>query len=96
MIAWIMRNFSRLVDNHKECLHPRSKKAGYPAFIWIETPLHENFLEQENEDRNEFNKILNKCADKHENTWSLQLRKIWILKMDHCTLKPRNDSLQKV
>ena len=43
LVDWLIRECDKLVEIKKECLPSRSKKAGYPAFIWIEAPLHDNF-----------------------------------------------------
>ena len=77
VVEWIMRKLSRMVETHKEHLPHHCKKAGYPAFIWIEAPLHDNFTDEANMARSHFNRIVSKAAILQENTWSLQLKKIW-------------------
>ena len=66
-----------MIESHKERLPARCKRAGYPAVIWIEAPLHDNYTDDMNEIRNHFNKTLNKTAVLYDNMWALQLKKVW-------------------
>ena len=84
VIDWMMREYDRLIMSQKEFVHLRCKKPNYPNFIWIEALLHDNFTKEDNVARALFNKAVNNAAMFHENTWSLQLKKLW---------DPQNNSL---
>ena len=71
-----MVGFTRMVAAHRDNLPHKSKKnAGYPTFVWIEPPLHDNF--DNNPLHAKFNKALNNVTQFHENVYALKLKKIW-------------------
>ena len=74
-VNYIMVEHNRTIMTHKEYLQKRSKKVGYPQFIWIQAPLHVNFAN--NSSRVKFNSTLETAAKKHDNVHTLQLRKGW-------------------
>ena len=71
----IMAEFDKLINTQKEFLPKRSKRPNYPAFIWIQAPLHNNFYN--NSERVKFNRELINVARFHENTYVLPMKKIW-------------------
>ena len=68
ILHWLMVEFDRLITTHKERLSQESKKAGYPCFIWVEAPQHENF--NNNNLRHIFNDGLAIAGNLHENVSS--------------------------
>ena len=77
VLNWLMSEFGRIISAHKEHLPTKAVKPTYPTFIWIETPLHDNFNSQENLLRAKFNKALEMVAQFHDSVYALKLKKIW-------------------
>ena len=75
ILHWLMVEYDRLVTGHKENLQQKSKKLGYPSFMFIEAPYHENF--HNNERREIFNEGLRTAGNLHDRVAVLELKKIW-------------------
>ena len=75
VLNWLMNEYDKLISIHKENLPAKAKRAGYPQILWIEPPLHDNFLN--NRERESFNSTLSTVAQFHPDTWVLKLKKIW-------------------
>ena len=75
LIGAIMTDCDRLIASQKEYLPKRAKKAEYPQMIWILSPLHDNFSNIT--ECIKFNKAVESVAQFHDNTFPLQLKKIW-------------------
>ena len=75
VLDWIMREHNRITESYKEMLPLRAKRANYPQFIWIQAPTHDNFTN--NLMRLKFNNAISSSVQFNENTWSLQLKKVW-------------------
>ena len=75
MVDHLMGEFTKLVEIQKDFLLKKCKKLGYPQFIWIEAPLHDNFVN--NHDRIKFNRALNTAVKFHDDTYVLKFKKVW-------------------
>ena len=75
VIDWIMREHIRIIDIYKEFLPARAKRSTYPQILWIDVPTHDGF--KNNLMRQKYNYAVNTAAQFHENTWTLQLKKVW-------------------
>ena len=56
MLEWLMTELTRVVAAYKDYLPEKSKKDNYPHFMWVQTPFHINF--NNNEHQENFNKNL--------------------------------------
>ena len=75
LLNFVMTEYSRAVSTFKENLPAKCNRDGYPFFLWIQLPMHENF--SNNSARFRFNKCLEECAKMHSNVYTLQLQKVW-------------------
>ena len=75
LINNIMHEFDKLISVQKEFLPKRSRRPNYPSIIWIEPPLHDNFVN--NQEQLKFIRVLNDVAKFHEGTVVLKLKKVW-------------------
>ena len=75
LVHTLMTDYDRYVSAQKDYLPKKAKRPGYPHFIWIEVPLHENFAN--NNDRIKFNKAVRDMSMLHDSTTSLKLKKVW-------------------
>ena len=75
LVKFIMTEFERGVSSFKENLPAKSKREGYPHFLWILAPIHDKF--SNNSERYKFNKAVEDMAKFHVNTSCLELKKIW-------------------
>ena len=75
VLDWIMREHNRIIQSYKELLPMKAKKSNYPQIVWIHAPTHDNF--KNNIMRMKFNSAIDSTILFHENTWSLQLKKVW-------------------
>ena len=76
LIDYLMSEFDKIVKAQNEYLPTKSKQEGkFPHFIWIHAPLHDNFTD--NYERGKFNKCLVTMAKLHQNTSTLELKKVW-------------------
>ena len=74
-LFWLMRQFKQAVMNHKQNLPTKAKRFDQPHFLWIQAPLNVDF--SNNEDRVEFNKVLESVGKQFNSTSVLPLRQIW-------------------
>ena len=75
IIEKIMNEREKIISSHKDYIPDKSKREGYPLFVWIEAPLHNNFWN--NADRIKFNKCVERQTSFHDSTIALQLKKAW-------------------
>ena len=75
MLNWLMAKYEKILDMIRKYLLEKAKKDGYPYFIWIEAPVHNNI--NNNELHEIFNTALNSTCKLHNNITSLALKKIW-------------------
>ena len=75
LVKFIMTEYERNIASFKENLQNKSKKEGYPHFLWISAPLHDKFIN--NAERIKFNIAVEDVAKIHSNVTSLELKKIW-------------------
>ena len=76
IINFIMTEFDRSIASFRENLPAKCiRNQGYPYFLWIHAPLHDNFTN--NSARFLFNKALDDMVKVHSSTYSLELKKIW-------------------
>ena len=74
---WLMCQFDRLVETQKEYLLLKAKRNSYPTFVWIQPPTHIHLSHNQNRLRLSFGCTVEKEAAYHENTYALQLKKVW-------------------
>ena len=74
----IMTEFDRNVASYKDYLQAKSIRAD-PHFLWIAAPLHSNFLENRNLQRQKFNRCLEEVVKLHHQAYTLSLKKVWDL-----------------
>ena len=72
-----MRKFHKAVEIQRDFLQAKSKKSAYPTFVWIEAPSHMNFPPDNQAMRKLYNSAVNAVAQRYEDTYSLQLKKVW-------------------
>ena len=77
LLKWLMCQYDRMVSSQKEYLTPKSKRANEPYFVWIKPPMHESIHSKELRLREMFKKALDNCTSMHQNTFALQLKKMW-------------------
>ena len=75
LVRFIMTEYERGVISFKENLPAKSKKDGYPHFLWIQAPLHDKF--PNNNERVKFNHSLEEACKLHCNMSTLELKKVW-------------------
>ena len=76
LLNFVMTEYDRCVATFKENLPAKCiKYNGYPSFLWIQAPMHENFTNNEN--RHRFNKALEDVVKMHTNSHTLELKKVW-------------------
>ena len=74
-INWLAREYSRIIETHKERLPERSKNHDSPVFIWMLAPLHKGFTD--NSKRIKFNKTLQHIMSFHQNMITMKMVKEW-------------------
>ena len=77
LVDWLMRKFYKAVEIQRDFLLAKSKKSAYPTFVWIEAPSHMNFPPDNQAMRKLYNSAVNAVAQRYEDTYSLQLKKVW-------------------
>ena len=70
-----MQEHNRIIEKYKDFLPIKSKCHNFPQIIWIEAPVHDSF--SNNLMRQKYNHTVDTASQFHENTWSLQLKKVW-------------------
>ena len=75
LLNYIMTDFEWNVAVFKESLPAKSVRTTYPHFLWIQAPLHDNFLN--NSAHYKFNKCLEEVCPLHNNCSTLMLKCVW-------------------
>ena len=74
-LHWLISEFNKIIDIHRDRLPERAKKADYPTFIWMGAPFHRNF--KDNDEREKFNDNLREALMGHKNHIMLHPKQGW-------------------
>ena len=80
LVKFIMTEHERGIASFKENIPSKSKKDGYPHILWILTPFHQNFVN--NDERQKFNRAVEDTSKYYTNISCLELKKVWNPKDD--------------
>ena len=74
-LSWLVHEYNKLIDIHKDRLPKRAVKNEYPQFLWFAPPFHtkahDNIL------RANFTKSLKAIVGGNNNYMMLHLKKVW-------------------
>ena len=74
-INWLAKEFSKIIQCHKDRLPNKSKVHDAPKFIWMQAPLHSGFTD--NPRRVKFNKSLQHIISFHADMTTMKMVKEW-------------------
>ena len=90
LLNYVMTEFERAEATFKENLPAKCIKQDYPYFLWIQSPMHKNFLNCSH--RYKFNKSLEEVSKLHQNIFTLALKKVWCEQDDNLYLDSQHFS----
>ena len=94
VINHIMTEHDGVISAFKEYIPAKCVHSGFPQILWIELPMHDNFID--NAMRYKFNKCLQETGKLHPNVTTLALKKCGIHRIVICTSRSAIGLLQLV
>ena len=75
LLHWLLIEFDRIIESHKDNLLVKARRPEYPTFIWISPPLNVAFTN--NAIRQKMDKVMKNTIDQHRGHILLRLKKVW-------------------